>query len=976
MRTLLNPKWLWLLNTLPLLVLLTLLRATYDVIHTLLPAESQHLWQWFGGVLVLLGGLHAGYATWQWRRRATLSGGYAVVALVAYTAFLYIYCYHLSGLIPFDLPRWMVAGDLPLYVGTFLMPTLAHAVAVLVLRLTPEDKERSPLPSFGAALAVPVAWYVFAQLVLPLWQVLGLDRVGGGLKKLGLHGVVVMIIAGTLIFLLFLARGVYILASRRAGRWGQYQWAWKVLITGLLPLLGLAINNGQARDYLSLGVGTDNFFGDFDGPWWYGLAVLNAGLLCVPTPTKPRVRLALYLGRGITLSYTFYFFLVFLPLLPLSVVAVIAIGVGFLLLTPLALFIVHVRELAQDYAMLRGFFSGRVLALGLAEAAAVLPLGITLHYYHHRMVLHEALDYVYAPDYARSYRPIDAEVLGNTLQVIDQYKTSVFRPRPSFTGARVPYLSAYFNWLVLDNLTLSEEKITTLKRVFWGSEPSGSASGTPVSRSDEETPTARPTLTQLAARSHYDARQRAWVSWLDLTITNSHGSGSREYATTFGLPAGCFISDYYLDINGRREPGILAEKRAAAWVYSQIRNESRDPGLLQYVSGNRVALRMFPIAAGEIRFTGIQLLHKEPLRFRIDDHTVALGHAATPPPAASTPAVPEPTSAVPPVPGVAYVTAAEKATLPVVRRQPYYHFLVDMSAGKARYQARYQCQIDALVARQHLSGDDVRVSLVGTYVTTLPAASRDVNYPAAGRYEGGFYLDRAIRQILVQAAEQPQNRYPLIVVVSADFNQAILPDNFADLRHAYPESDTFYELLEDGQLVPHSLDTESISRTGPALTKPTAAAPVVAWPDAQRPAAYLPANGQPDFVLATSHLDVPEAAIRQRDWQSGLLLQGLWRARLHHPATTAPAEVSLIQHSFRSGILTPLTAYLSLENEAQKAALRRKQEQMLNGHRALDAGEEAQRMSEPGEWLLLLAGAILSFRWLRQRKARLARSAS
>ena len=956
MRTLLNPKWLWLLNTLPLLVLFSLLGGTYHVIHTLLPPESRQLWQWFGGVLVLLGTVHATYATWQWRRQAVLSVAYATVTLMVYITFLYIYGHCLSKLLPFDLPQWMVAGDLPLYVGTFLMPTLAHAAAVLVVRLTPEEKEHSALPSFGVALAVPVIWYVFAQLVLPLWQ--------GG-DRLSTHVVVVLVIVGALVFLLYLARGVYILASQRVGGWARYQWVWKLLITGVLPLLGLAVNNGELRDiFRVLGSGNAGVFGDFNGFWWYGLAILNAVLLCLPTPTKPQIRLALYLGRGLTLSYTLYFFLVFLPFLPLSVVAVVAIGVGFLLLAPLVLFVVHVRELAQDYAALRSSFSARVLTVGLIAAAAVLPLGITLRYYHHRTVLHSALDYVYAPEYGRSYRPLNVEVLASTLEVVRQNKE---KRSSSLTGAHIPYLSSYFNWLVLDNLTLSERKIAALEHVFLGSLAARTTDET-VADFPAESTVGQPALTQLAVRSHYDARQQAWVSWLDLTITNTTAtSGSRfaEYATSFELPAGCFISDYYLDIDGRREPGILAEKRAAAWVYSQIRNENRDPGLLQYLSGNRVGLRVFPFTANQVRRTGLQLLHKEPLRFTIDGQTVALGKTTSLAPAIAASTPPSGT-------GVAYVPAAEKAALPVVRRQPYYHFIVDMSAGQARHQTRYQRQIEMLVARQTLSEEDIRVSLVGTYVTTLPARSRDLAHLDTSRYEGGFYLDRAIRQILVEAAEKPQNRFPIIVVVSADFNQAILPANFADLRHAYPETDTFYELTEQGQLVPHSLQTNPMASTGPALTKPIEAASVVAWPTAQRPMAYLPANGQPDLVLTKARPTVPETAIRLRDWQAGLLLQGLWRARLHHPETTESVEVPLVQYSFRSAILTPLTAYLSLENEAQKAALRRKQKQMLSGHPALDAGEDERRMSEPQEWvLLLLAGTALGLRWLRQRKFRL-----
>ncbi|WP_185816920.1 MSEP-CTERM sorting domain-containing protein [Hymenobacter metallilatus] len=951
MRTLLNPRWLWLLNTLPLLVLLAVLGGEYRVIRTLLPPESLLQWRWFGGALVALGTLHAAYTAWQGRRGASLPLGYALVALGAYIGFLYAYGYHLDTLFPREIPRWMVPGDLPLYAGTFLMPTLAHAAAVLVLRLTPDEPPPRALPSFGVALAVPVGWYMFAQLVLPLWQ-------GPG-GKVGQHALVVVLIASTLVFLLALARGIYIVAARRAEGWARYQWLWKLLIAGVLPLLGLAVNNGllfPERFFWSDGRG-GGVFGNFNGPWWYGLAVLNAGLLCVPTPAGPKVRLALYLGRGLTLAYTLYFFLVFLPFLPLSVVAVAAIGVGFLMLTPLALLVVHGRELAHDYAALRPFFASRWLVLGLVVAGCVLPLAVTLRYLHYRTVLHQALDYVYAPDYARRYRPLDAASLDNTLTVVRGHKDG---RSSSFTGAQLPYLSAYFNWLVLDNLTLSESKLATLEQVFFNR----LAPRPPRPLDLMDAPNiAAPRLTRLAARSRYDAVQQAWVSWVDVTVTNpDSGSGAAEYATTFELPAGCFVADYYLDIAGRREPGILAEKRAAAWVYAHIRNEQRDPGLLSYLSGNRLALRVFPFGAGEERRTGFRLLHKEPLTFTLDQHSVALGPAR--------PSTARPTVAPDTAGGVAYVPAAAKAALPAVRRRPYYHFVLDMSAGNRAQWPRYRQRIATLLKQQAAGAEEPRYSLTNAYVRTLTPPGLLQADTAALRYEGGFYLDRAIRQVLVQAAATPAPRYPVIVVVSADFDRAVLPTDFADLRHALPDTDVFYELTEQGELVSHLLWQNPAAR-GAAGAQPGAPNPVVAWPNDTRPAAYLPATNQPDLVLTRPLPRAPAGPLPPGSWRAGLQLWGQWRAQTHHPETTETAGPQSVQGSIQSGILTPLTSYLALENEAQKAALRRKQAQLLAGHAALDAGEDDLRqMSEPRDWVVALGmlAAWLGWQWQRRRR--------
>jgi hypothetical protein len=67
--------------------------------------------------------------------------------------------------------------------------------------------------------------------------------------------------------------------------------------------------------------------------------------------------------------------------------------------------------------------------------------------------------------------------------------------------------------------------------------------------------------------------------------------------------------------------------------------------------------------------------------------------------------------------------------------------------------------------------------------------------------------------------------------------------------------------------------------------------------------------------------------------------------------------------------MTPVTSYLVVENEAQKAMLKKKQEQALSGNKSLDLGEDTQRMSEPRLILLtILLGLILWFREKRKRQ--------
>ncbi|MCC3160779.1 MSEP-CTERM sorting domain-containing protein [Hymenobacter sp. 15J16-1T3B] len=943
MRSLLNPKWLLLLNSLPVAVLLLLLAGKFSVIRSLLTPESLQAWRTVGAGLLALGVLHTGYALWCLWRRQPLPVAYGVLALLLNLGGMYYYFATGAGLLfPPEVPRWMVGSEAELYAFTFLMPTVAHAVLLLVVRSVPADRPVAALPSFGLALGVPLCSFLLVTL---------LDALPGsfGRSLQDVLGVGLFMLA-PLTFLFFLARGLYVVVSRKAGLWHEHQLLWKLLIAGVLPLLGLAVNANLARP---------GVFGDFRSPWFYALAALNALLLCLPAPAGRGARLALLLARSATLSYTLYFFVVFLPFLPLSVLAVIAIGTGFLMLAPLLLLLVHAQVLDEDLTRLRGAFPRWGLRAAVLAGLLVLPLALTVRYGHYRRTLHAALAYVYAPDYARPPQPLDADALLTTLAAVRSHKSG----DAALMGHGQPYLSTYFNWLVLDNLTLSDEKLTRLERIF-GDEAAPAEADNWAALRPAAAPPGGPRLTRVQQRSRYDAAQGAWISWVDLEITgpDSVQQWNRpQYAAELALPPGCWVQDYYLDIAGRREHGILAELKAAAWVYAQILNEgrNRDPGILHYLRDNRLGLRVFPFAAREVRRTGICFVHKEPVQLQLDGRTLALGDAAR------QPAVGEVATA-----GreVVYLSRAAKQRLPRVQRRPYYHFLLDVSAGQPGRRAGYRRAVQALLARQPLPGAP-RFTLVDAYARALPAGADWQRALADAPAAGGLYLAGALRQTLARAQQQPRTSYPVLVVVTDRAAQAVLDDDVADLAAAYPESPAYYVLPSSGSLEARSLRHDS-KQPWPAAPAPGAPAPVRAWPTAARPRAYLPDDGQPSIVLnqpAASGLPPNETR-----WLTGLRLQGYQQQLALQPAAAAATRLPAIQASFRSGILTPLTAYLSLENDAQKAALRRKQQEVLQAHAALDAGEDTPPTAVPLDHeaaLLLAAGAALAWWHLRRRAA-------
>ncbi|MEM6298937.1 MAG: MSEP-CTERM sorting domain-containing protein, partial [Bacteroidota bacterium] len=453
MKNLLNPKWIFIVHTLPVVLLSLIFFGEYQIIHTLLDEESLGLWRILGVGLMGLIFVNFAYGLFRFLRGERVSIAYAILALPLHIGFIYWYFGNLDQIIPWTIPRWMIAGDFPIYVGTFLMPSLAYCLFVLVTWLTPKEKEHKVWKSFGLAIAVPINWYIFGTIILPLWR--NVDF------RFSEHVFIVLFIVSTLVFIFFLVRGLYVLTLRKIKISEDYELAGKIILFIVLPLLGLLTNNTfffTNDSHLYGGV-----LGDFNHYSFYVLALLNGIALCLPSREDKVYRLGLFVVRSVTFSFIFYFFLVTLPFLPFSIIAILAVGLGFLLMLPLAIFVFHVIKLSEDFSFLKAFYPKNILWLISGLGFLLLPTLVTLDYYHHRQTLHEVLEYVYEPDFEKAY-DIDKKALEKTIQVVEDVKGDRF---PIFSKKQ-PYLSAYFNWIVLDNLTLSNAKIKKIRSVFFG----------------------------------------------------------------------------------------------------------------------------------------------------------------------------------------------------------------------------------------------------------------------------------------------------------------------------------------------------------------------------------------------------------------------------------------------------------------------------------------------------------------------------
>lgn len=931
MRTALSPWGILIGHTLPTSILIALYASMLTVVHPLLSDAALEQWWTYGGALAAATCLSTGYALMLLRQGRTVHFGYSLLLFLAYIPLLYGFMSDFRELLPWDVPRWMVPQDAELYALRLLAVPLAHALFVLIVSSLQRNESGSPVRDLGIAVVIPIACYLFVQVIEPWRWDLDFER----------HVWVILFITLVLTFLFFLLRGVAALVLRKGPSTAATGLILRVVIALVLPLLGLALNNGLIQGVYREAQGV---VGDL-GHWgFYAVAVLNAVVVIWPSSPNPHIRLFQFILRATGFSYVCYFFLLFLPFLPLSIVAIIVIGIGFLLLAPILLFAVQGTQLVQDARYLVGSCS-RTSLLGLFVCAfAVLPLVITAKYLWHRKVLHEALDHVYhaAP------RPGGREALNP--DAIRTVLDHVAGNKESRARGNTPFLTPYYNLVVLDNLTLSEGRIKDLRRIFLNEEEVDDG---PV---DGRMIPDRAQLDTATTRSTYQQNEQEWRTWVELSMSH-HVAGQGEYVTTFTLPDGAWISDTYLMIEGRRVPGILAEKKAAEWVYSQIVNVRRDPSITRYVGPNTVEMRVFPFVKEEVRQAGFEVLHKEPFALRIDDtHVLMLGdstHAG-------------PTAPITTGDGsTTYISEAVKRTLTPVQRTKAFHFIVDGTDAQRARRPNIIRSIEDFLTTHRIDPSTATLHIADAYHEAhrwTDDAAQDLLTHVGN---GGFFSDRAVRTIITAACTEPTSSAPLIVFVpSTTMDTGALGvwlDDLHDIAACLPEGDHFHVLRGSGTLERRSFQTpdHTLSVGAEIFDRPA----VLAWPDARSPQGYLPLNG-PSIVVKGDQ-PILTGPLNERNWQDALRLEGAWRIHQLHPTGGTEAWRQLVRSSFQAQVLTPTTAWMCLEDEAQRNALLKKQEEVLNADKALDT-EEITAMSEPDIFWLILP--VLLFIVLRSRR--------
>lgn len=905
-----------------------------------------------GELLVLL--LSAGVALWHLRKgERVISWKWYWIVFVPTVVYLGCFLIYAGEVIPRALQAWIVIPEtLIFYQFVFLMPALFLATLALTCFPVRKGLGADVGISIGVAVGVPIFWYILIHLA----NGMGLHRLPGVMIYLMVTVMSLLCLGGVLRLLTMLFVG-----SLRKGRWAQVILI--ALVALVAPLGGLLLNRAIP------------FPSNFQIWPIYALTILNGVLLILPRSGRGGIDRATWFLQCALFSFTLYFFLIFLPYLPLAAIAMIAAGAGFLILSPTALFIIHLKALVQNCP------SKKLIPFGLL-AGLVLPGYLYFEMKVDRSVLHRAIDYVYSPT------PDSQGEFGGDREWL---RRSLVRMKFVKEGVYLPFLTEWYEETVLDGMVLSDEKLNRLYYTFFG-EPipevdsklslfgSNRASRNGGFGRVTSPPPANVILKDLQHEISEDSS--AGVRTLvKLTLENPSKVQS-EYVTKIGLPEGTVISGYWLHIGEERVPGQIFEKKTAMWVYRMIRDSRRDPGLLTYLTPQELSLRVFPFAGEEIRMTEIEFL--SPPGFYPD---LAIGEELI-----SFPSKEQGKEAL--------VWAGEEAAASLflpedslpdemkLERKPYFHFIVDRShSGVDEATATGAIQ---QIGERFPGIESYRLTATNyefkeTSTTLAPLAELNEEslseaieeLPLRGAYLSGIAMQRALTQRndeLKSGSLDGVLQFPVFVLIKGAKTVETPLSDLIWMEDAHPESDRYFIATPGsdsivaknfaGEKEEVQLPKEIVSlvssgseiRAVPAgvgqqLVRFEGTGPIEAYDAEKKAFVSLSLSGGTEQDLDAAYAKAMEVH-RLED-------ELLW-----NPSRSSSLLPRLVEASREERVLTPSTAYIVVENSAQWKMLKRKEKEKLKGNQALDFMEAP----EPGViWVALGFLVFLYLKGLRRK---------
>lgn len=870
-----------------------------------------------------------------------------VLFFLVHIAYLWLFTACLQRLLPESVTIWILLPDEVLYYQYILMmPVIFYTGLRLSCISLPLNRAVDISVTVGTLIAVPLCGYLFTTVLYRLvwdWNIPTIIMI------------ILFVTATVVTMMAFLRLLTYIYIWLNHYKAGHIVLLLAVGLAG--PLGGLVLNK------------TIPFPCDFQSLSVYILTVVNGLILLLNFKEGTRREALGWFLRCVMYPFSLYFFLVFLPFLPLSFIAIIALGSGFLILTPTALFVVHTRKILDEGRRAARLMGGTAAFVLFLLGFAILPTIITAEAFSDRHSLMRAVDAVYSPDY--SAKTIDIKT--------ESVKRSLLKLRDMKEGIFLPFISTFYNKVVFNGMVLPDYKMNEMYLMFFGEDMPKSESlgelgfsrrmsfrNMPVTPPDRNVDIREITVTQTQEGAFVRAN-------LQLMLTNK-GFTQSEFVGDIQLGRGALVSGYWLEIEGEKVAGHLFEKKAAMWVYHMIRDVTRrDPGLLVYKTGDLLRLSVYPFASQQQRLTGIELLYPVGMEpsVKINDVPVEIPPSPT--------GEPEAMLFFKAKDGSAHVLVPEKLrdALPSVRRHPYFHFIIDCSAGAkdvfdsfealmSNIATRYDNVPDCKITLANYESTDLTDKLAST--EKIPEIMQSA-FANSVTFKGAFCYERAIKQKLLEyrsvSSKVSDNdlMVPLFVVLKSPDGEPVSIGELSSFGHIVPDVKKFYIANEDGSFIAKEFDGQEAVQSSIELPDPVILlkyggyiAPCVNY-SGWACAAFSESDEKPleAYDAASRRFVVLESITSLSDeteYAQGLAVWEKYRKTVYCPLITTAMLPEIVDASRDCGIMVPSTSYIVLENSAQLEMLKRKERQGLSANQALEFDEF---MESPAPPVILLA---------------------
>ena len=887
-------------------------------------------------------------------RKSVINWGWNIIFLVTHIVYLWYVSTNLWQIIPTQIEPWILnQGSIYLYQFTFIMPGLFYGLlCISCFKLNLNSRSDLGVSLLIAVLA-PTVYYLFFICIVGLSITIE-SRISEFIAALFFIFFTVIAFVGMIRFIVLSYNSI-----RNKRDLAQIIFVGSISILG--PIAGLILNK------------IIPFPADFQSPWVYILAIINGLIVLIPSVKKVDKHKYLLFARSMTYPFTLYFFLVFLPFLPISLPATFFFGLGFLILTPVVLFLVHTKKIYDDFKICKQADGMIMTVFIIIIGLIMLPGYFTFGALRDKVSLKKVLQYVYSPDYNHDLRfQGSLKSVKRTLLSLKEFKE----------GIHMPYLSGFYNKIVFEGMVLPDKKIDYLYKLFAGEEipeikrkerwgfrrmSRSWQGGTRASARDRNVK-----ITSINVRNDYV--EDIVISRVKLKMRNAGNSNTAELFREIHLPQGVLITDFQLKVKEKMVQGQIFEKKAAMWVYHMIRDYTRiDPGILTYRTPTQVNLNIYPFASAQERVAEIEF--KFPKYFsptiEIGEQSVELMQTEINQNANTLMITTKNQEK-----SFIIIPEEELSSLPKTIRKPYLHFIIDFSKDRrvditklinriSSIAKRYNV-VKGMISVANFEIEDLTFELVDL---TQRNILKDILGQASLQYQGTLDLGRIIKHHLLKYQNSSSSfnnqlwkHYPIFVVMTKDMNSILELEDTEFFKRFLPDNDKYLVANSQGMLEERALwksnnNTEKseviILKAGnrlsiiPVCVKEMQISEFdtnllnkeISVYDSERDK-FIPLND----VKGLSESD---------EYKKGLELVFDNYEILVNPAKFDKELSSIVKRSREISVMIPSTSYIIVERSSQWKILKVKEKERLRKAKGLEFEEDFDTPA-PSIWLLLI----------------------